>query len=81
MRPEDNEEFEGQAESPTENSENESESIEGIIGEALSSSTEYYVSTVDYSTYFKNLQTCNILILSCLVAVGCIVAWVGAKRE
>lgn len=38
-------------------------------------------SIVDYSNYFENLQTCLVLILACLVAIGCFLGWVGARRE
>lgn len=36
---------------------------------------------VDYSNYFENIQTLLVLILACLVAIGCINTWVGARRE
>ena len=36
---------------------------------------------IDYSNYFENIQTMLILILACLVAIGCFLGWVGAKRE
>ena len=35
----------------------------------------------DYSNYFENIQTMLILILACLVAIGCINTWVGTRRE
>lgn len=46
-----------------------------------SATPEIIVNTVDYTNYFENLQTMSILILACLVAIGCILGWVGARRE
>ena len=43
--------------------------------------TEIIVNSVDYSSYFENLQTMSILILACLVAIGCFLGWVGTRRE
>lgn len=39
------------------------------------------VVNVDYSNYLANIQTCLVLILACLVAIGCFLGWVGARRE
>lgn len=43
--------------------------------------SEIVVNSIDYTNYFENLQTMSILILACLVAIGCFLGWVGAKRE
>lgn len=39
------------------------------------------VDTPDYTQYFENIQTVTILILAVLIAIGCIIGWVGARRE
>lgn len=49
--------------------------------ETTDATPEIVINTVDYTNYFENLQTMSILILACLVAIGCILGWVGARRE
>lgn len=43
--------------------------------------SEIVVNSIDYTNYFENLQTMSILILACLVAIGCFLGWVGTRRE
>lgn len=43
--------------------------------------SEIVVNSIDYTNYFENLQTMSILILAALVAIGCFLGWVGARRE
>lgn len=49
--------------------------------ETTDATSEIVINTVDYTNYFENLQTMSILILACLVAIGCVLGWVGARRE
>lgn len=64
-----------------------SETIEDLVidetgaVEEYETSQEYIIDTYDYSNYFENIQTMLILILACLVAIGAVLGWVGAKHE
>lgn len=59
----------------------DSEDIENVGDNYVAETAQPSDVFIDYSGYFENLQTISILILGCLVAIGCILAWVGAKRE
>ena len=76
------EESEEETEEETEE-ESEEESEEETEEENVSEIqfTQSINDSIDYSGYFENLQTLDVLILGCLVAIGCILAWIGAKRE
>jgi len=65
----------------TEDSSEELEEVEEVSGEVETVTETVAVENIDYTDKFDSLLSLQFLTLGVLVAIGCIVAWIGAKRE
>lgn len=76
-----NEVLEEEESETSEESSEEVEEVEEVSGEVETVPETVVVENIDYSDKFDTITSLQFLTLGVLVAIGCIVAWVGAKRE